>query len=201
MRVLHEDLVDQLSNGLHGTFLCALLYTELCPVREVWSHIALVSFEALPELLRVTSWDDGFDLVNHIAVPRKEFLRLVVLKPDLQSIELLLILTDVGKRNLVRMERSLDKLPMQLLRSRPALWCPQDDNRPSGFHNWLPRARSILDLANFFNRPAHRAVKICIDVLQILDNAYLVSVSGEQSGYFFVVHATKNGPLADFEAV
>lgn len=101
----------------------------------------------------------------------------------------------------MRMERSLDKLPMQLLRSRPALRCAQDYDRPSRLHNRLPRARSILDLADLLNGPAHGAVEVRVDVLQVLDNTYLVPVSGEESGYFFVIHATKDGPLADFEAV
>lgn len=44
-------------------------------------------------------------------------------------------------------------------------------------------------------------MEICIDVIQVLNNAHLVSITREEGDQLFVVHAAIDGALADLEAI
>lgn len=54
---------------------------------------------------------------------------------------------------------------------------------------------------DLLNCPHHRAVEICINVIEVLNNAHLVSITREEGDQLFVVHAAIDGALADLEAI
>lgn len=215
--VLDENLINELSNRLHRAELFSFRHAKLSPVWKVRSYIALVDLRSHAKFF-VVRRDDGFDFVNDVAIVREEIFWLVRRQPLLQSLELLVVLLGIGKRNLVRMERPLNELTVQFFRSRPPLrntsaalsswfpwitylWRPQYNHRPSRLHDWLSRPRSLLDLADFLNSPKHRAVEVIVDVIEVLNNAHLVPVARKQANDLPVVHTTENRALADLEAI
>lgn len=58
-----------------------------------------------------------------------------------------------------------------------------------------------MDLVDLLNCPHHRAMEICVDVIQVLNNAHLVSITREEGDQLFVVHAAIDGALADLKAI
>lgn len=54
---------------------------------------------------------------------------------------------------------------------------------------------------DLLNCPHHRAVEICINVIEVLNNPHLVSITREEGDQLFVVHAAIDGALADLEAI
>lgn len=54
---------------------------------------------------------------------------------------------------------------------------------------------------DFADRPRDRAVKIRINILEVLDNADLIAISGEEGNQLLVIHATEDCTLADLKAV
>lgn len=58
-----------------------------------------------------------------------------------------------------------------------------------------------MDLADFLNSPEHRAVEVIVDVIEVFNNAHLVSVTCKQANDLSVVHTTENRALADLETV
>ena len=54
---------------------------------------------------------------------------------------------------------------------------------------------------DFTNRPTHGTVEIRVNVVQVLDDTNLVAISSEKRSNFLVVHAAKNGSLANLEPI
>lgn len=60
---------------------------------------------------------------------------------------------------------------------------------------------SALDIFDLTEGPLHRRTHICINILQIFHESWLIAVAGEQTGQLSVVHATVNCAFADLEAI
>ncbi len=60
---------------------------------------------------------------------------------------------------------------------------------------------SALDTFDLTEGPLHRRTHICIDILQVFHESWLIAVASEQTSQFFVVHATVDCAFADLEAI
>lgn len=118
--VLDKNLVNELSNGLHRAELFSFGHAKLSPVWKVRGYIALVSLRSHAKFF-VVGGDGGFDFINDVAIVGEQSLWLVRRQPLLQSLEFLIVLLGIRKRNLVRMERPLDELAVQFFWPRPTL--------------------------------------------------------------------------------
>jgi hypothetical protein len=120
---------------------------------------------------------------------------------------------------------AFDGVAIHALGSGPSLGSTHDNHRPPGLGDGLARSGSSLNLLNFsvrpFKRGSHVVVHIRLGLLgvglvaesnAILDDAALVSVSGEQAGELFIVssrcvidqgtyleiiHGAGDGPLSN----
>ena len=57
------------------------------------------------------------------------------------------------------------------------LRCTEDQNGPAGLDNGVARAGGLLDLVDLLKSPLHGGSEIVIDVLGVLDEASLVTVT------------------------
>jgi hypothetical protein len=98
-------------------------------------------------------------------------------------------------------ERTLDEFTVYDFGTGKTLGCTEDEHRPSGLDKRVSGSCGCLDCLDFRESPFHRSGDIVIEVRDVRDDADLVSVSGEEGGYFLVIHNTKDGPFGDFETV
>ena len=77
----------------------------------------------------------------------------------------------------------------------------EDENGPAGLDDGVTAAGSSLNLLDLAKSPVHAGSEVLVDVLEVLDDANLVTVAGEESCDFLVVHRTVDCTLRDLEAV
>lgn len=59
----------------------------------------------------------------------------------------------------------------------------------------------MLNLTDLIESPAHGAVEVGIDVVQVLSEANLISIPGKKSKELLPVQAAKNCPITDLETI
>ena len=81
------------------------------------------------------------------------------------------------------------------------LRCTEDQNGPAGLDDGVTAAGSSLNLLDLAKSPVHAGSEVLVDVLEVLDDADLVAVAGEECCDLLVVHRTVDGSLRDLEAI
>lgn len=77
----------------------------------------------------------------------------------------------------------------------------EHNHRPARFDKALSAARPALDGLDFVHAPLQSGIQFMVDFIQVIDDADLVAVAGEEAEELLVVHAAEDGALADLEAV
>lgn len=76
-----------------------------------------------------------------------------------------------------------------------------DEHGPPRLHLRLSAARVLLDLVYLAERPLQARGHVLVDVLEVLDEAHLVAVAGEERRELLVVHRAVDRALRDLESV
>ena len=99
------------------------------------------------------------------------------------------------------MEGSFSKFSVNFFGTTPAFGSPHGDDQASGSFDRFTGSRSLLDPSGFAERPFKRIPKIRIDIVEILHNAHLITVTCKQRSNLLIVHASVNHSFADLEAI
>lgn len=59
----------------------------------------------------------------------------------------------------------------------------------------------MLNLMDLIDRPRHGTVEIGVDIVEIFNEANLVSIPGKESEKLLFVHASKDSPCTDLETI
>lgn len=81
------------------------------------------------------------------------------------------------------------------------LWRSHNQHWPPRLGDWIAFPGSLLDLLDLRNSPDHRTMQIRINIVEVFYEARLVSIPGKQCSQLSVIHAAKDGPLADLEPI
>src|SRR4051812_39703795 len=98
-------------------------------------------------------------------------------------------------------KRALDKLLVDLFWARPSFGGSKHNHGPSWLLNRRTRTGLFLNLADLGHSPLRGAKELLVDLVQRFDNCHLVSIASEEGCDLLVVHASKDGSLADLKPV
>lgn len=137
----------------------------------------------------------------------------------MQSLELFFVFSGLSERHLMGIKRPFYDLPMNIFRSCPALCdckrmylrqalrrsaylgSPEYHHRPARFHNGFPRACCLLNVANLRQGPFKSAVEVCIDIVHIFHDSWVVSTAREICRELLVVHTPVYRSFTDLESI